>query len=294
MPTLEAESATPAAGDRLGALRGPLWLPLLLGLAALYIPSYWRFGNSIWQREDFAHGPIVIALSLWILWKTLPTAPESRPAGAGGWALLGLGVLAYIFGRSQFVTIFELGSQILVLAGAIAVVFGWAAVRRLKFPILFLLFAVPPPGPLVDSITGPLKILVSYLSEGILATFGLPVARQGVILQVGQYQLLVADACSGLSSIFSLSALGLFYLYLVRPKHAWRRWALLASVLPIAIAANVIRVMVLMLVTFYMGDEAGQGFLHGFAGMTLFLVALVMLLAMDGLFGMIERKRGDD
>ena len=151
---------------------------------------------------------------------------------------------------------------------------------------------MPLPGPLVDRLTGPLKILVSFLSETILHAFGLPVARQGVILQVGQYQLLVADACSGLSSIFSLTALGLFYLHLVRPRHAWRRWALLGSVLPIAISANVIRVMVLMLITYFMGDEAGQGFLHGFAGMTLFIVALLLLLAMDGLFGWIEKRCG--
>ena len=288
MPSVAADAAP--EGGRPRDLSGPLWAPLLAGLLLLYAPSYWRFANSIWQREDFAHGPIVIGVSLWLLWKSLPTRPEGRPGGAGAWALLVLGVLCYIFGRSQLVTIFEMGSQVLVLAAGLALVFGWNAVQRLKFPILFLIFAVPLPGPIVDKLTGPLKILVSFLSEGILHSFGLPVARQGVILQVGQYQLLVADACSGLSSIFSLTALGLFYLYLVKPAHAWRRWALLASVVPIAIAANTVRVMVLMLITYFYGDDAGQGFLHGFAGMTLFLVALLLLLAMDGLFALIEKR----
>ena len=273
------------------ALLGRLWLPLIAGLLLLYGPSYYRFATTIWQREDFAHGPIVIALALWIIWRALPIAPEGQPSRAGAWALLVFGLLCYIFGRSQWVTIFEVGSQIPVLAAGIALVFGWAAVRRLKFPLLFLLFAIPIPGPIVDRLTGPLKILVSYMSETILGGFGLPVARQGVILQVGQYQLLVADACSGLSSIFSLTALGLFYLHLIQPRHAWRRWALIASVLPIAITANVVRVMVLMLITYFMGDEAGQGFLHKFAGMTLFLVALLLLLAMDGVFAAIERRR---
>lgn len=288
MSTLAAEPAVRASWR---PLLGPVWAPLLIGLALLYVPSFVRFGGSIWQREDFAHGPIVIGLAFWLIWKGLPVSVEGRAGGVGAWALLVFGLLCYIFGRSQWVTIFELGSMILVLTAAITLGFGWGAVRRLRFPLLFLLFAVPIPGPIVDKLTGPLKILVSFLSEGILATFGLPVARQGVILQVGQYQLLVADACSGLSSIFSLTALGLFYLYLINPRHQWRRWALIASVLPIAIAANVIRVMILMLITYFMGDEAGQGFLHGFAGMTLFIAALLMLLAMDGVFAAIERRR---
>ena len=112
-----------------------------------------------------------------------------------------------------------------------------------------------------------------------------------MILQVGQYQLLVADACSGLSSIFSLTALGLFYLYLIKPRHAWRRWALLASVLPIAIVANAVRVMVLMLITYFMGDEAGQGFLHGFAGIMLLIIGLLFLFVLDWVLGFIFPDR---
>ena len=289
MPTLAADAPT-APQERRGGI--PLWLPLLLGLALLYLPSFWRFGTTMWQREEYAHGPIVIGLSAWLLWKHAPRVVEGASGGVGAWLLLAFGLVCYIFGRTQYVAIFEIGSMVPVVGGAIAATFGWRVVRRLRFAILFPLFAMPLPGPMVDKLTGPLKILVSYLSETILSGAGLPVARQGVILQVGQYQLLVADACSGLSSIFSLTALGLFYLYLVKPAHAWRRWALIASVLPIAIAANVVRVMVLMLITYFLGDDAGQGFLHGFAGMTLFLVALLLLLAADALFSAIERRRG--
>lgn len=284
MPTLAAD----ARGGRRGGLT--VWAPLLAGLAALYLPTFYRFGTTLWQAEDGAHAPIVIGLSAWLLWKHAPRVPTGEGGGAAAWALLGFGLLCYLFGRSQFVAMFEIGSIVPVMTASIALAFGWGAVTSLRFPLLFPFFAIPLPGPLVDQLTGPLKILVSYISETTLAAFGLPVARQGVILQVGQYQLLVADACSGLSSIFSLTALGLFYLYLIKPKHAWRRWALLASVLPIAIIANAVRVMVLMVITYFMGDEAGQGFLHGFAGMTLFLVALLLLLAADSLFNAIDRR----
>lgn len=284
MPTLAAD----ARAGRRGGLT--VWAPLLAGLTALYLPTFYRFGTTIWQSEDGAHAPIVIALSAWLLWQHAPRAPTGEGGGIAAWALLAFGLVCYLFGRSQFVAMFEIGSLVPLLVASVALAFGWRSVRQLRFPLLFPLFAVPLPGPLVDQLTGPLKILVSYLSETTLAAFGLPVARQGVILQVGQYQLLVADACSGLSSIFSLTALGLFYLYLIKPKHAWRRWALLASVLPIAIIANAVRVMVLMVITYFMGDEAGQGFLHGFAGMTLFLVALLLLLAADSLFNAIDRR----
>jgi exosortase len=155
---------------------------------------------------------------------------------------------------------------------------------------------VPVPQAVIDAITGALKQNVSVLAENILYSAGYPIARSGVVLTIGQYQLLVADACSGLNSMFSLSALGLLYLYLTNSGSTVRNAVLLAAILPTAFVANVVRVMVLVLVTYYLGDEAGQGFVHGFAGMILFLIALVTLFAVDGTYGLISRivggKRG--
>ena len=120
---------------------------------------------------------------------------------------------------------------------------------------------------------------------------GYPIARSGIVLNVGQYQLLVADACSGLNSMFSLSALGLVYLYLMRYRSFVHVGLLVACILPIAFAANIVRVMILVLVTYHFGDEAGQGFIHGFAGMILFLVALLMLFGFDSLLGVFLKPR---
>jgi exosortase len=103
----------------------------------------------------------------------------------------------------------------------------------------------------------------------------------GVMLSIGQYKLLVADACSGLNSMFSLSALGLLYLYLMKYRSWLHNGLLLLAVLPIAFAANVIRVMALVLITYYFGDEAGQGFAHAAAGMVLFVAALMLLMLFD-------------
>jgi exosortase B len=160
---------------------------------------------------------------------------------------------------------------------------GWSGVRALWFPLLFLCFMVPLPGMLVDMITGSLKQQVSVVAENVLYLAGYPIARNGVIISIGQYQLLVADACSGLNSMFSLTALGLLYLYIMNYRNWLHIGLILLAILPIAFLANVIRVMALVLITYYFGDEAGQGFAHGATGMVLFIVALLMLMAYDSL-----------
>jgi exosortase/archaeosortase family protein len=117
------------------------------------------------------------------------------------------------------------------------------------------------------------------------------VARTGVILQVGPYQLLVADACAGLNTLLTLEALGLLYLNLVRHESALRNITLAILIVPISFAANVIRVITLTLITYHFGDEAGQGFLHGFAGMVLFMAALMLIIAADTATRAVVRTR---
>jgi exosortase len=147
-------------------------------------------------------------------------------------------------------------------------------------------------------LTGPLKNQVSVLAENILYWVGYPIARNGVVLSIGPYQLLVADACSGLNSMFSLSALGLFYTYLVQRAGWAHNTILLSSIIPIAFFANVIRVMLLVLMTYYFGDEVGQGFAHKASGMALFMVALTSFLVLDSMIGRLlkwsrlSRKNG--
>jgi exosortase/archaeosortase family protein len=113
--------------------------------------------------------------------------------------------------------------------------------------------------------------------------FDYPVSRAGVILTVGQYQLLVADACSGLNSLFTLEALGLLYLNVMRHESAFRNAMLALLIVPISFTSNVVRVIVLSLITYHLGDAAGQGFLHGFSGMVLFLTALMLIIGIDSL-----------
>jgi exosortase len=128
------------------------------------------------------------------------------------------------------------------------------------------------------------------VASNILHFMGYPVGRSGVVLTVGQYQLLVADACAGLNSMFTLEALGLLYMNLMRYASVARNVTLAILIIPIAFTANIVRVMVLVLVTFHFGDEAGQGFVHDFAGMVLFMVALVLMLVTDSVLNIFFRK----
>jgi exosortase B len=168
---------------------------------------------------------------------------------------------------------------------------GTVALRAMWFALFFVIFMIPLPGFFVDALTNPLKRHVSEIAEHLLYAIGYPIARSGVTLTIGPYQLLVADACSGLHSLYSLSALGLLYLHLMRHTSFIRNAILAACILPIAFGANIVRVMFLVLVTFHLGDEAGQGFLHGFAGMVLFVAALLLLFVIDGALGLVLKGK---
>ena len=274
----------------------PEWLPVLAGLLALYVPTFYGLFNGIWTSEDQAHGPIILVLSLWLLWRQWPdmlarSAQAGVQGGVRGWVVLGIGLVLYVLGRSQGIAAFEIASFIMVLAAIVLIKFGTAALRMQWFPFFFMLFMIPLPGPVVGMLTMPMKMAVSYVVEHLLYAFGLPIARTGVILQIGQYQLLVADACAGLQTLLTLEALGLFYLNVVRHTSVFRNVWLAIAIIPISFTANVIRVIVLTLVTYYFGDAAGQGFLHGFAGMVLFVTALMLIVAVDSGLQWLHRRR---
>jgi len=262
----------------------PDWWPVLLGLLVLYVPTFHSLFTGVWATEEQAHGPIILGLSLWLMyrnWNTMSERCAGQPPVAAGWGLLGAGLLLYILGRSQAIIAFEILSFVMLLASVLMLKVGRGAMRLQWFAFFFMLFMVPLPGPIVSMLTMPMKMAVSWATEHILFFLGYPIARSGVILQVGQYQLLVADACAGLQTLLTLEALGLFYLNVVRHSSTFRNITLAALIIPISFTANVIRVITLSLVTYYMGDEAGQGFLHGFAGMVLFITALVLIIGVD-------------
>ena len=270
------------------------WLPIAVGLLVLYVPTFYSLATGLWTNEDQAHGPIILLLSLWLMirqWPDMLKISDGKSITNSGWVVFLAALLCYVIGRSQQILVFEISSFILILSAILLIKKGFVALKVMWFPLFFLLFMIPLPGSLVSFLTMPMKMAVSYVAEQILFLFDYPIARNGVILQIGQYQLLVADACAGLQTLLTLEALGLFYLNLVNHSSVYRNVILAILIVPISFSANVIRVIVLTLITYHFGDAAGQGFLHDFAGMVLFVSALILILSVDGILQYFSNKQ---
>lgn len=261
---------------------------LLVGFALLYVPAYLELARTIWATDEQGHGPIILAVAIWLLFTKRHdlAAAEVKPRPWLGWPVLVFSLALYALGRSQDIMMFAVGSQISLLVALLLIFRGVRGLRVVWFPLFFLLFMIPLPEALVAAVTAPLKSAVSAVASNILYLVGYPVGRSGVVMTVGPYQLLVADACAGLNSMFTLEALGMLYMNLMRYTSVSRNVALALLLVPTAFAANIVRVMILVLVTYHFGDEAGQGFVHGFAGMVLFMVALGMMLVLDKVLGL--------
>lgn len=284
-PAERAAAATPAG-------LAP-WLIAGAGLLALYVPTFWDLMHGIWATDQQGHGPIVLGIGLWLMWRKWPDmrALPSHPVRLVGWPVFVIGLLFYLVGRSQDILLLEVGALLWLMVAIALLLSGSRALKLMWFGLFFLFFMIPLPGVVVDALTQPMKLAVSYVAEAVLYGVGYPISRVGVVLQVGQYQLLVADACAGLHTLFTLEALGLLYLNLVRHESLARNVSLACLIVPISFTANVIRVMVLTLITFHFGDEAGQGFLHGFAGMVLFMAALLLIIGTDSLLRWVVARR---
>ena len=261
---------------------GSIWA-LVMGLLALFLPTLPNLAGQAWSKEFGAYGPIILGTGAWLIWRQ--AADLKAHAEPGKWWLTTLilvpSLVIYVFGHAfDFLSLETAG----VYGAGIAMLqskLGLRAMFRHWFPFVYLAMAIPPPGSLLADLTGPLKELVSFVSTSVLHGFGIPVAREGVTIYVAQYQLLVEDACSGMNSIVGLVAVSLLYVYLLRAA-SWRYALLLAALsIPVAIVANIFRIMTIVLLTYFFGDAVGQGFLHVTSGMVLFVLALFFMFGLD-------------
>lgn len=258
-------------------------LALLVLVALFAFPTMEFVAQSSWSTEQGAHGPIVLFTGLWLLWRHLPgELPHARPPAL--WqVLLPAMVVLPLYAVARIGAIVEVEGY-LMYAGLLVLLYsvvGLEVMKRLWFPLFYLTFVFPPPDTIVAIVTQPMKILVSETAVWLLGVLGYPVGGEGVHIYIGQYQLLVAAACSGLNSLISLTALTLLYIYIRHQADV--RYALLLAVLtvPVAVLANLVRVLMLILLTYHFGEAAGQGFLHEFAGLTMFVAALVLIMGAD-------------
>lgn len=279
-----------APADLVSTLLGH-WL-LVLGTAAVAIPTFYSIATVSWSSEQGAHGPIVLVTGIWLVMRRWnEVVAFSRPGRIGLAFALFLPCLL-IYALARVTDILEIEG--FMMYGALVAVFyaycGEKVLRLLWFPLVYFLFLFPPPDTVVAMVTQPLKLGISAVAVDLLRALGYPIANAGVMIQVDQYQVLVAAACAGLNSLISLSAIGLFYVY-IRHNANWRYALLLMlAIVPVAILANFVRVLVLILITYHFGDAAAQGFLHDFAGLTMFAVAVLGIFGVDALAAPLRRR----
>ncbi len=279
----------------LDAARSPLRLPLhlgvlFLGIAALLVPTLLSLAREYWSTDNGVHGPLILVSGAWLVWRERDRI-RFRPGSIGlAWLvpILSLLLAVYAYGRVFGVLPIETAAlyTILVLLGF----YYWSpkVMRRLWFALLYLAFLIKPPFTWTAELTQPLKIWLSGAAVSILHGFGYPVGNTGVTIQIAQYQLLVQQACAGLGSIFSLLAMGLLYLHLTRRRSTVHTAILLVSILPLAILANLVRVIGIILLTYYGGDKVGQSSAHEFMGLVTFSLAILGMFAVDKLLALTD------
>jgi exosortase B len=263
---------------------------MAVSFAVAYAPTYVRLVKGPWQTEQEGHGPLIILAAAWLAWRQRGklSSVALAPAPIAGWLVLLASLLAMAVTRSQDILMIEVATQIPVLLGCLLLIGGWPLARLFAFPLAFLIFSVPPPGWLLDAFTVPLKGRISDVVTNFLYALDYPIAQNGVIIMIGPYELMVKDACSGINSIFALSAIGIFYIHEFVRRDWTRKLILAASIIPITILANLFRVLALVLGSYYFGVDRIEGLFHDLTGIALFVFALALFFLLDGVIIGVE------
>ncbi len=256
---------------------------LVLGFSIVAVATFINLSQQSWSTEAGAHGPIVLATGAWLLLQSRNEMLSGARPLSWPWLALAMipAMVGYVLGRALDLLVIESLALYAFFLIASARFVGLSGIWRNPFPFFYLAFLIPPPGWVIDLITSPMREWISYSATGILHMLDYPVAREGIVIYVAQYQLLVEDACSGINSLIGLTSISLFYIYILHRANWRHTLLLLVAVIPIAIVANLIRVLILILLTYYAGDAVAQGFLHNAAGILLFAISLSLVVATD-------------
>ena len=264
---------------------------LVAGVLSMVIPTLASLGRWSWSTETGAHGPIVLATGLWLLWREgagLLAEGRRMPLVPPVLSLITLLPL-YALGRIINVLAIESLSLWAILIVLAYLQFG-PALKRVWFPIVYFLFLVTPPENVLFVATRPIKDALSVAVVDLLGWFGFAVARTGVMIQIDGYQLLVATACSGINSLIGICAVSLLYVHLRRGSEPRYALLLTALVLPIAVLANFVRIILLVLMTHYFGESVAQGVFHELTGLGIFILSLLLLMVLDTALQPIARR----
>ena len=288
----EDETATAHTGTR----RARAVVPLILLFVGLLVALYWRILPDLvrqwWDDPNYSHGFLIPFFSAYLVWSQRERlrAVAISPAGWSGVLVLLVGLGMLILGDIGAELFLSRSSIIVIMAGLILLFAGRAGLYEMAFPLTFLLFMVPIPAILFYAVTFPLQSLAAQNAAWTLDLFGVPVLLDGNVLHLSQITLGVTEACSGVRSLISLLALAMAWAYLTLDKR-WAMVVLVASAVPITVAANSVRVVSTGLIGQWFGMSYAQGFFHTFSGWLIFLFAFVALLGVHGLIRLAGRIR---
>lgn len=261
------------------ALRsGALRLMLIAALTAfLYYRVLVKLVIDWWQIPDFSYGFLVPVFAAYLVWTKRDALRRAKAApSSAGFAVIALGLVVLllgVFGAELFLSRISL---IILLAG-LALCFGGPQIlKELRFALLVLFLAVPIPAIIFNQITLPLQTLAAKLASDLLPVFGVPVLREGNVVDLPSMTLEVAEACSGIRSLMSLFSVSVFYGYFLERK-TWKRIVLALASVPIAITANALRILGTGLCVQYWNPDKAVGFFHEFSGWIMFVVSLLAL-----------------
>jgi exosortase len=256
----------------------------------LYLPTLHRLVREWWQRPDFSHGFFVPLFSAFIIWQDRHRLARLRlQPSSFGLAVLIFSLSVLIVGQLGAELFLARFSLLLLVASLVVLFLGWNHLRALLFPLAFLVLMIPIPTLIFNQITFPLQFLASRVAADILPWLGVPVLREGNVVVLPAMALEVAEACSGIRSLMSLATLAIIYGYLMERRILMR--VLLAIVaVPIAVAANGLRIIGTGLLVQYWDPNKAEGFFHLFSGWLIFVVSLLMLYALHQMLCLFWRQ----
>lgn len=261
-------------------------------MAAVYYRVLAKLVTDWWQIPDFSHGFLVPIFAAYLVWTKRKILLDTRIAPAwSGIVFVVAGLVVLVLGVYGAELYLSRVSLVILLAGLVLCFGGWELLKELRFVLLVLLLAIPIPSILFNEITLPLQILASKLASALLPIFGVPVLREGNVIELPAMKLEVAEACSGIRSLMSLFTLSVFYGYFVE-KSSLRRAILAVASIPIAIAANAVRILGTGLFVQYWDPEKALGFFHEFSGWVMFLVSLGCLFIVHRIMHLFPAKGG--
>jgi exosortase len=290
---MSAETTTsplPPAAEPSWRKQAPI--PELLWFGALLLWNYWHVLRKLaanWQvNEDMGHGFFVPVVAAYIIWtQREELTPVKRPAwwGLGFVAWGALQLYAATLGVELFLARVAF---LLSLAGVVLVLAGWENFLRLRFPLFLLVFMIPLPAIIYSQITFPLQIFASQTAAALLSLMGIPVLRDGNILELPSQKLSVVEACSGIRWLVSLTFLALVYGHFFDSR-AWMKWVLVVLVVPIAVLVNALRVTGTGVLS-EIDPALAEGFFHQVEGWIVFAVALGLLVFTHWLVSAFTRR----